>query len=55
MKALLLKFRADARGSTAIEYGLIAGLIFIAIVGALSQIGTRVENNLSVAVEALEQ
>lgn len=30
---------ADGRGATAIEYGLIAGLIAVAIVGALSMLG----------------
>ena len=31
--------RADTRGATAIEYGLIASLIVIAMIGALSQLG----------------
>jgi pilus assembly protein Flp/PilA len=31
---------ADRNGATAIEYGLIAGLIAIAIVGAVTLIGT---------------
>ena len=31
--------RADTRGATAIEYGLIAALIVIAMIGALSQLG----------------
>jgi Flp pilus assembly pilin Flp len=55
MKALLLTFRADARGTTAIEYGLIASLICLAIVVTLSQIGTQVEANFDVTVEALDQ
>ena len=36
---MLRKLRADARGATAIEYGLIASLIVIAMVGALSALG----------------
>ena len=34
----------DERGATAIEYGLIAALIAIAIVGAVSFAGTGVAN-----------
>jgi pilus assembly protein Flp/PilA len=38
--AKLLPFVRDRRGATAIEYGLIAGLIAIAVVGGITQIGT---------------
>lgn len=31
--------RADTRGATAIEYGLIAALIVVAMIGALSTLG----------------
>lgn len=40
--AILAYFRTlatDERGATAIEYGLIAALIVIAIIGAISQMG----------------
>jgi pilus assembly protein Flp/PilA len=33
------KLRSDKRGATAIEYGLIAALIVIAMMGALSNLG----------------
>lgn len=33
------RLRADRRGATAIEYGLIAALIAVAIVSALSSLG----------------
>ena len=33
------KLRSDKRGATAIEYGLIAALIVIAMMGALSKLG----------------
>lgn len=36
MTTLFLKFLSDNRGATAIEYGLIAALIVVAIVAALS-------------------
>jgi len=34
----------DARGATAIEYGLVAGLISVAILGSLAQLTTSLEN-----------
>jgi pilus assembly protein Flp/PilA len=36
---ILRKLRADQRGATAIEYGLIAALIVIAMMGGLSALG----------------
>ena len=33
------KLRADQRGATAIEYGLIAALIVVAMIGGLSSLG----------------
>ena len=33
------KLRSDKRGATVIEYGLIASLIIVAIMGALSNLG----------------
>ena len=54
MKNLLNRFVADQSGATAIEYGLIAGLIAVAIIGAITTVGTKltskfgqVSNNLS--------
>jgi pilus assembly protein Flp/PilA len=35
VKCVLRRLSADARGATAIEYGLIAALIVLAMVGAL--------------------
>ena len=45
--------RRDERGATAVEYGLIVSLIFLAIVGAMSSFGvgaTGVINRVSVAI-----
>ena len=39
---LIRRFLADESGATAIEYGLIVGLISLAIVSALSATGTSV-------------
>jgi pilus assembly protein Flp/PilA len=36
---MLRKLGADRRGATAIEYGLIVGLIAIAMMGGLSMLG----------------
>jgi pilus assembly protein Flp/PilA len=41
MKNPLLLFVGNESGVTAIEYGLIAGLISIVIIGAASAIGTQ--------------
>lgn len=42
MKDQLIKFWKDEEGATAIEYALIAGLIAVAIIGALSSLGTEI-------------
>ena len=54
MKKTLARFAADQSGATAIEYGLIAGLIAVVIIGAVTSLGTNiakkfnaVANNLS--------
>lgn len=40
MKTAIAKFLRDEEGATAIEYGLIAGLIAVAIVVTVTAIGT---------------
>jgi pilus assembly protein Flp/PilA len=42
MTKLLKKFVADESGATAIEYGLIAALIALVLVGALTALGPKV-------------
>ena len=39
MKALIEKFAKDEDGATAIEYGLIAALISVAIIAAIRSVG----------------
>lgn len=41
MKNLFCRFVEDQSGATAIEYGLIAALIAIAIITAVTTVGTR--------------
>ena len=39
IRTILRKLRADERGATAIEYGLIVGLIAVASIGGMQQLG----------------
>ena len=41
MQNLIRRFAKDESGATAIEYGLIAALISVVIIGVLSTIGTN--------------
>jgi pilus assembly protein Flp/PilA len=43
----LKKFAGDKRGATAIEYGLIAALIAVAAIGAMSALGGKLSNTFS--------
>ena len=41
MRKLINKFLGDKSGATAIEYGLIAALIAVAIIAGVSAVGTQ--------------
>lgn len=43
MLRLIRRLRRDEDGATAIEYGLIAGLISIVIIGTMQLVGSRLE------------
>lgn len=43
MQKQFQRFASDERGSTAIEYALIATLISLAIIGGLGQVATSLE------------
>jgi pilus assembly protein Flp/PilA len=45
MTTLFIQFAGDESGVTAIEYGLIAGLISIGIMSAVTSIGTTISAN----------
>ena len=47
MKNLLARFAKDESGATAIEYGLIAAGIGIAIITAVNSLGTTLSNKFS--------
>ena len=60
MLKLIAKLHADVAGATAIEYGLIAALVSVAAIGALSLMGgsletmfTAVSGQLDSAVSAM--
>ncbi len=44
MRNFINRFAKDESGATAIEYGLIAALISVVIIGALVTIGPKVSN-----------
>lgn len=53
MKKLFERFAKDESGATAIEYGLIAGLIGVVIITAVTNVGTSISakfNNVSSAL-----
>jgi pilus assembly protein Flp/PilA len=54
IRTILRRLFADRRGATAIEYGLIASLIIVAMIGGLSALGggaggmwTKIEGKVS--------
>ncbi len=60
MLKLITKLQADISGATAIEYGLIAALVSVAAIGALSLMGgslntmfTAISEQLDTAVSAM--
>jgi len=44
---MLIKFVKNESGATAIEYGLIAALISVAIIGGATAVGTGVNNTFT--------
>ncbi len=53
MTNLLKRFRKNESGATAIEYGLIAGLIAVVIIGAVTIGGTQVKAKFNAVAVAL--
>lgn len=47
MMNILRNLRKDEEGATAIEYGLIAALIAVAIISAVSTVGTELTNTFT--------
>lgn len=47
MKNLILRFAKDVSGATAIEYGLIAAGISVAIIAVVNGLGTKLNTTFS--------
>ena len=54
MTKLLKEFVADETGATAIEYGLVAALIAVAIITAVKGIGTKLGSTFSAISSSLK-
>lgn len=54
MKKLLSKLRKDESGATAIEYGLIAALIAVVIIAAVTTLGTNLSTQFNAVATAIE-
>jgi len=54
MSAFMLRFARNQSGATAIEYGLIAGLISVVIIGAITLVGTNLSAKFSTIANALK-
>ena len=51
--SLWTRFLHDDSGATAIEYGLIAGLIAVVIIGSVSSLGTKLTTKFNAINTAL--
>ncbi|MEW9854017.1 Flp family type IVb pilin [Novosphingobium sp. M1R2S20] len=49
------KLRRDEKGATAIEYGLIAALIAVAAITAMSGLGTQLTNTFNKTSEKMNE
>ena len=54
MSKTIAAFLRDERGATAIEYGLIAGLIGVVIITAVGAVGTKVSTQFNNVANALK-
>ncbi len=53
MSRFFSRFMNDESGATAIEYGLIAALIAVAIIGAVGAVGTKLDTTFTAVDTAL--
>lgn len=54
MKNLISRFVKDESGATAIEYGLIAALISVAIIGTITTVGTNLTGTFTTVGAGLQ-
>lgn len=53
LKELILKLRDDESGATAIEYGLIAALIAVVIIAAVTSVGSQLKSTFTSIKDSL--
>lgn len=53
MNAIFKRFRKNESGATAIEYGLIAALIAVMIIGAVGLLGTNISDKFNEVANAI--
>ncbi|MEW6435944.1 MAG: Flp family type IVb pilin [Pseudomonadota bacterium] len=53
MSKIFARFVKDESGATAIEYGLIAGLIAVVIISAISTVGSNLKNKFTAVANNL--
>jgi pilus assembly protein Flp/PilA len=53
MRKNIFSFFSDESGATAIEYGLIAGLVSVVIIVAVTAVGTKLSNTFTSVGTAL--
>lgn len=53
MKTLMQNFAKDESGATAIEYGLIAALVSVIIIAALTTLGTNLSDVFNTVAQAI--
>ena len=54
MNTLIQKFLRDDAGATAIEYGLIAALIAVVIIGAVTVVGTNLSTTFTTVSSSIK-
>ena len=54
MKTLFTRFATDESGATAIEYGLIAALIAVAAISAMTTLGTKLTSTFEAVSNQLK-
>ncbi|RZJ03980.1 MAG: Flp family type IVb pilin [Brevundimonas sp.] len=53
MTKFVSNFMSDESGATAIEYGLIAALIAVVIIGAVTALGTTIKTKFNAVVDGM--
>jgi pilus assembly protein Flp/PilA len=54
MKKFISRFAREESGATAIEYGLIAALIAVVIIGAVTAVGTNLSTKFNTVATTLK-